>query len=382
MFKKTIGILGGGQLGKMTALAAQNWDVPLRFLDHSKDFPAGKVCPYFQEGDFRDFDDVYHFGKDCDIITIEIESVNTAALHRLEQEGKSVHPSPSVLEIIQDKGLQKQFYHENGLPSSSFILAEGKADILQKVNSGELTIPFVQKARKGGYDGKGVAVIKSESDLEEKLMDTSSVIETLVDIDKELGVICVRNEKGETAVYPTVEMVFSEEANLVEYLMSPARINEQQEKQAQALAIRTIEAFGACGLLAVEMFLTKQGELLINEVAPRPHNSGHHTIDACMTSQYAQLIRALYNMPLGSTRMTSPAIMLNILGEPAHTGDATYTGYEECITLEGVKIHIYGKAVTKPYRKMGHVTVMDSDRERLLEKARFVKNNLKVISRS
>ncbi len=380
MFKKTIGILGGGQLGKMTALAAQNWDVPLRFLDKSKDFPAGKVCPFFEEGDFKDYDDVYAFGQSCDIITIEIESVNTEALHQLQKEGKTIHPSPSVLDIIKDKGLQKAFYEEHDLPTSAFILAENKNDILNKIDKQEIRLPFVQKARSGGYDGKGVAVIKNENDLENKLMDTASVIEDLVEIEKELGVIVVRNESGETAVYPTVEMVFSEEANLVEYLMSPARITKEEEESARELAIKTIEAYGACGLLAVEMFLTPQGEILINEVAPRPHNSGHHTIDACMTSQYAQLIRALYDVPLGSTEMTSPAIMLNLLGDPDHTGNVKYVGVNECLALEGVKIHIYGKDITKPYRKMGHVTVVDSNEEKLLEKARFVKNTLKVVS--
>ncbi len=380
MFKKTIGILGGGQLGKMTALAAQNWDVPLRFLDKSKDFPAGKVCPYFEEGDFTKYEDVYEFGKNCDIITIEIESVNTAALHQLVQEGKTVHPSPVVLDIIKDKGLQKEFYIENQLPTSSFLLVKNKQEILEKVEEGTIQLPFVQKARMGGYDGKGVSVIKVESDLEHKLMDTPSVIEDLVNIEKELGVIVVRNEKGETAVYPTVEMIFSEEANLVEYLLSPARITDQQEKEAQALAVQTIEAYGACGLLAVEMFLTPAGEILINEVAPRPHNSGHHSIDACMTSQYAQLIRSLYNMPLGSTKMTSPAIMLNLLGEPEYKGLVHYQGFEECTAIEGVKVHIYGKELTKPFRKMGHVTVIDSDPDQLLEKARFVKKTLKVVS--
>ncbi len=382
MFKKTIGILGGGQLGKMTALAAQNWDVPLRFLDVSKNFPAGKVCPFFQEGNFKNYDDVYAFGQDCDIITIEIESVNTEALHQLEKEGKTIHPSPRILDTIKDKGKQKLFYKEKNLPTSNFVLADGKSDILNRIAKGDLSLPFVQKAREGGYDGKGVSVIKNQRDLDSKLMDTPSVIEDLVEIEKELGVIVVRNENGETAVYSTVEMVFSEEANLVEYLLSPARIKAEHEAAAQALAIKTIESFDVCGLLAVEMFLTPQGEILINEVAPRPHNSGHHSIDACMTSQYAQLIRALYNMPLGSTKMTAPAIMLNLLGEPSHQGPVYYKGLEECTALEGVKVHIYGKEITKPFRKMGHVTVIDDDKESLFEKARFVKNNLKVITQN
>ncbi|MGK0390564.1 MAG: 5-(carboxyamino)imidazole ribonucleotide synthase [Maribacter sp.] len=380
MFKKTIGILGGGQLGKMTALAAQNWDVPLRFLDVSNDFPAGKVCPFFEEGSFKDYDAVMAFGRGCDIVTIEIEAVNTEALKQLEKEGKIVHPKPSVLEVIKDKGLQKQFYADQNIATSDFILVENKEETKAKLETGELSFPFVQKARVGGYDGKGVAVIKNEDDFNNKWLKTPSVIEDLVPIEKELAVIVARNESGETAVYPTVEMLFSEEANLVEFLLSPANITAEQEAEAKALAIEVIKGFNVCGLLAVEMFLTPTGEILVNEVAPRPHNSGHHTIDACITSQYEQMIRAITNTPLGSTKMTSPAIMLNLLGEPNHTGKVYYQGVNECLALEGVKVHIYGKKLTKPYRKMGHVTIVDQDTERLREKARFVQKTLKVFA--
>ncbi len=378
MFNKKIGVLGGGQLGKMTALAAQNWDVPLCFLDKSLDMPSAKVCPDFTIGDFQDYDDVYNFGKQCDIITIEIESVNTAALRDLVAEGKIVHPAPEMLEVIQDKGLQKEFYLQHDLASSPFILLENKKEIIDKINQKEISFPFVQKARKGGYDGKGVAVIKNENDLD-KLMDTPSVIEDLVDIHKELAVIVAQNERGETAVYSTVEMVFSEEANLVEYLLSPARISQAQEDEAKDLAMQCIQKMNLCGILAVEMFLTNKGDILINEVAPRPHNSGHHTIDACITSQYEQLIRAISNAPLGSTKSTTNAIMLNLLGEPNYKGFPLYYGLSECIKIEGVKVHIYGKEETKPYRKMGHVTIIDDDKERIIEKAKFVKETLKVI---
>lgn len=380
MFKKTIGILGGGQLGKMTALAAQNWDVSLRFLDANRDFPAGKVCPFFEEGNFKDYETVLAFGRDCDIITIEIETVNTEALKQLVKEGKTVHPRPDMLEIIKDKGLQKQFYKEQGIDTSDFILVENKAEAKEKVASGEWSFPFVQKARVGGYDGKGVAIIKNEDDFNNKWLETPSVLEHLVPIEKELGVIVARNEKGETAVYPSVEMLFSEEANLVEFLLSPAEITVEQEKMAKDLAIQTIEAFDVCGLLAVEMFLTPEGNILVNEVAPRPHNSGHHSIDACMSSQYEQLIRAISNKPLGSTKMTSPAIMLNLLGEPDHKGPVRYEGMDECLAIEGVNIHIYGKAMTKPFRKMGHVTIVDQDMVQLREKAKFVQETLKVVS--
>lgn len=380
MFKKTIGILGGGQLGKMTALAAQNWNVPLRFLDVSNTFPAGKVCPFFEEGNFKDYDTVMDFGRGCDIVSIEIEAVNTDALKQLEKEGKIVHPNPRVLEVIKDKGLQKQFYTQQHIPTSDFVLVKNKEEAKEKLDNGKLSFPFVQKARVGGYDGKGVAVIKNENDFNTKWLETASVIEDLVSIEKELAVIVARNEAGETAVYPTVEMLFSEEANLVEFLLSPASITVEQEAAAKALAVQVIEGFDVCGLLAVEMFLTPEGEILVNEVAPRPHNSGHHTIDACITSQYEQLIRAITNKPLGSTKMTSPAIMLNLLGEPGHTGKAYYEGMDKCLALEGVKIHIYGKEITKPYRKMGHVTIVEKDMDKLREKARFVQDKLKVIS--
>ncbi|MGB1217580.1 MAG: 5-(carboxyamino)imidazole ribonucleotide synthase, partial [Saprospiraceae bacterium] len=330
----------------------------------------------------KNYADVVSFGQKCDIVTIEIETVNTDGLHELIRQGKTVHPTPDVLEIIKDKGLQKQFYQEKDIPTSAFFLLENKAAIIQAIEQGEITLPFVQKARTGGYDGKGVAIIKIKADLENKLMDCPSVLEDLVEIEKELGVIVARNESGEVAVYPTVEMVFSEEANLVEYLMSPARISADDEQVAQELAKRVISDFNVCGLLAVEMFLTPQGEILVNEVAPRPHNSGHHTIDACMTSQYEQLIRAVSNAPLGSTRMTSPAIMLNLLGEPDHKGPVFYEGLNDCLALEGVKVHIYGKALTKPYRKMGHVTVVDSDMDSLVKKARFVQERLKVVSKN
>lgn len=381
MLDKTIGILGGGQLGKMTALAAQNWDVSLRFLDESKDFPAGRVCPYFQEGNFKKKEDVLSFAQDCDIVTIEIETVNTEALHELVQEGKTVHPCPAALDIIKDKGLQKQFYQKHHIPTSDFILVETKEETLTKIQAGEWAFPFVQKTRQGGYDGKGVTIIKNEKDLAEKWLNAPSVLEKLAPIHKEIAVIVARNEQGETAVYPTVEMLFSEEANLVEFLMSPAEITVKEEKTAQKLAIQTIEAFNVCGLLAVEMFLNTDGEIWVNEVAPRPHNSGHHTIDACVTSQYEQLIRAISNAPLGSTALTSPAIMLNLLGEPNHTGEVYYKGLEECLAIEGVKVHLYGKKITKPFRKMGHVTIVDENIERLREKATFVQNTLSVISK-
>jgi 5-(carboxyamino)imidazole ribonucleotide synthase len=374
-----VGMLGGGQLGKMMALAAHNWDLTTWALDGSKTFPAGPVVSHFVEGNFNNYDDVYAFGKQVDVLTIEIEHVNTDALLQLEKEGLKVHPSPSALNIIKDKGLQKEFYKKNNLPTSPFNLWENKSALLNAINSGELKFPFVQKSREAGYDGKGVAVIKSENDLH-LIMDTPSMVEEMVDIEVEIAVVVARNENGEVKAFPPVAMEFNPIANLVEFLVCPAGLDEKIAQQAEALAVKTINAYNICGLLAVELFLGKNGELLINEVAPRPHNSGHHTIDSCYTSQYEQHLRGILNLPLGSTKMKTASVMVNLLGEPGFTGPVNYEGLEDCLKMEGVKIHLYGKAVTKPYRKMGHVTVLDADLDNAKSKARRVKEILKVVS--
>jgi 5-(carboxyamino)imidazole ribonucleotide synthase len=374
-----VGILGGGQLGKMLALAAHNWDVTTWALDTDKSFPAGPVCSHFTEGNFKNYDDVYAFGKQVDVLTIEIEHVNTDALLKLEAEGLKIHPSPAKLSIIKDKGLQKEFYKKNNLPTSDFKLYESGEAIRAAIDGGALHFPFVQKSRTAGYDGKGVAVIKSAADLH-LLMPDASVVENLVDLEKEIAVIVARNEKGEIAAFPPVEMEFNPVANLVEFLVCPASLDEKTAKDAEALAKDSIEAYGICGLLAVELFLTKDNQLLINEVAPRTHNSGHHTIDSCYTSQFEQHLRAILNLPLGSTKMKTASVMVNLLGEPGYSGPVEYAGFDECVKMEGVKVHLYGKTVTKPYRKMGHVTILDPDLENAKTKARKVKETLKVIS--
>jgi 5-(carboxyamino)imidazole ribonucleotide synthase len=376
---KIIGILGGGQLGKMLSLEAQKWDVNLWILDKSKDFPAASVCSKFVEGDFTNFDDVYQFGKQVDVLSIEIENVNIQALLQLQKEGLSIHPAPEKLAIIQDKGLQKQFYKQNKLPSPDFRLWNSSEDILQAIADKKLYLPFVQKTRKAGYDGRGVSVIAKEEDLNQ-LLPGASLTEELVEIDKELAVIVCRNERGETAVFPPVDMVFDPDANLVEFVRAPAAISSSLSKEAENLALSTMKSFGICGLLAVEMFLTKDGKLLINEVAPRPHNSGHHTLDNCYTSQFEQHLRALLGLSPGSTRFKMPAVMVNILGEPGYSGTAKYAGWEDCLAIEGVNIHLYGKKKTSPYRKMGHVTVVDQEVENALAKAKRVKQILKVIA--
>lgn len=374
-----VGILGGGQLGKMFALAAHNWDVETWALDASRSFPAGPVCSHFVEGNFNNYNDVYAFGKQVDVLTIEIEHVNTEALLRLEAEGVKVHPAPAALNLIKDKGLQKQFYQKHRLPTSDFKLFDSGDAIRAALQSGQLSYPFVQKSRTAGYDGKGVAVIKSAADLPLLLPD-ASVVEDLVDIEKEIAVVVARNERGEVKAFPAVEMEFNPVANLVEFLRCPAEISPDIEQAAEQLALDTISAFGICGLLAVELFLTKDNQLLINEVAPRPHNSGHHTIDSCYTSQFEQHLRGILNLPLGSTKMKTASVMVNLLGEPSHSGPVQYDGFEDCVAMEGVKIHLYGKAETKPYRKMGHVTVLAENAEAAKAKARKVQQILKVVS--
>ncbi len=374
-----LGILGGGQLGKMLALSAGNWHLPVWILDEAGDFPAAPYATTFVKGDFRNYDDVYRFGQMVDVITVEIEHVNTAALAQLEKEGKIVHPSPAQLELIKDKGLQKQFYAEKSLPSAPFQLYSDEKSVQEAIANGALSFPFVQKSRTAGYDGRGVAVIQSAADLP-KLLPGACIIEPLVDIAKELSVIVARNENGDIQAFPVVEMDFNPDANLVEWLLCPAEVDARLEKEAEQLARQTIESYGICGLLAVELFLTKNGELLINEVAPRPHNSGHHTIESCYTSQFEQHIRAVLNLPLGSTKMKTASVMLNLLGEPGYAGPAYYDGLEACLAMEGVNIHIYGKAQTKPYRKMGHVTVLGDTLVEALEKAHRVKEKLRVLA--
>lgn len=376
---KKIGVLGGGQLGKMLALAAANWDFKIYCLDPTPDAPASAVCAGFTVGDFKDYDQVMAFGADKDLLSIEIEHVNTKALLDLERQGKKVHPSPRALDIIKDKGLQKQFYQQHNIPTARFELFEDEKALKKAISSGAWNLPLVQKTRTAGYDGKGVAILRSLEDLETKLLPGPCLAEALAPIQAEIAVVAARNERDEVTVFPAVEMDFHPEANLVEFLICPARIPALVEAQAEALAEQVIRAFDVCGLLAVEMFWTREGELLVNEVAPRPHNSGHHTIDSAHTSQFEQHLRGICNLPLGSTTSKTPvAIMLNLLGEPGHKGPVQYVGVEECLALEGVNIHLYGKSQTSPFRKMGHVTITGNTPEEAIKKANFVKETLKV----
>ena len=374
-----LGILGGGQLGKMLVNAANNWSITSFILDPSKDCSAATVCSNFITGDFKKYEDVYSFGKLVDILTIEIEDVNTDALLQLEKEGLLVFPEPQVLEIIKDKGLQKKIYDKHNLPTSKYILLNNKEEIIAAVNEGKLKFPFVQKTRKFGYDGKGVAVIKTQEDLA-GLLDGESLVEDLVAIQKEISVIIARNRKGEVAIFPPVEMIFNSAANLVEFLLSPANLSKEIEKEVIQLAIEVSNAFQLTGVLAVEMFLDKNNKIYINEVAPRPHNSGHQTIENAHTSQYEQHLRAIFGLPLGSTKLISPSVMVNLLGEEGYSGQAIYSGFEQCIQIEGANLHLYGKKETRPYRKMGHATVLDTSIENAKKKAQIIQQTLKIIS--
>ncbi|MFN3939922.1 MAG: 5-(carboxyamino)imidazole ribonucleotide synthase [Chitinophagales bacterium] len=374
-----LGILGGGQLGKMLIEAASNWNIQCYVLDPDPECPCAQLATHFTCGDFNDYDTVYAFGKLLPKLTIEIEHVNVEALRQLKAEGNEIFPDPDILKIIQDKGKQKMFYEDNELPTAYFQLLENKKEIEALVQEGKINLPFVQKTCKAGYDGKGVQVIRSTGDLAH-LLEGESVIEDLIEIETEIAVIVARDTHGNTRCFPPVSMEFHPTANLVEFLSAPANISHENWKKAEDIAVRTIEAFQMVGVLAVEMFITKDKEVLINEVAPRPHNSGHHTIEANYTSQYEQLLRCIFHFPLGSTRMRSNAVMVNLLGEAGFSGNAVYSGLLQCLDKEGVYVHLYGKKNTKPFRKMGHVTVIHNNMDTAKEIAQFVKQQLKVIA--
>ena len=375
MLSSKIGILGGGQLGLMLLQAAIDWQLDIHVLDPDAEAPCRRIAPHFKQGSLQDYDTVYNWGKNLDIITIEIEKVNVDALAALRDEGKLVYPQPSVIRKIQDKRIQKQFLKENDLPTAEFILTKTRADVAKHPEF----LPAFHKLAKDGYDGRGVQRIDSVEDLD-KAFDAPGLLEKAVDFEKELAVIVARNSAGIIKTFPVVEMVFHPEHNLVDYLFAPADISDGIRHQAEDLATRTAEAFGIVGVLAVEMFMTRNGQVLINEVAPRPHNSGHHTIRANATSQYEQHWRAILGLPLGSTIQYAPAAMVNLLGEVGHTGPAHYEGMDTLLAMPQVFPFLYGKAITKPARKMGHVTIMDESLESLREKVALVKSSVRVQS--
>jgi len=368
-----LGILGGGQLGRMFIQEAINYNISVSILDPDADAPCKNICDVFTVGSLGDYHTVYNFGKDLDLITIEIEKVNVDALEDLEKAGVTVYPQPHIIRLIQDKGLQKQFFKENDIPTSPFQLFNNR----EQLAAANLSFPYIQKLRKDGYDGRGVKKISNQQDLEQAF-DQPNLSEHLVDFEKEIAVIVARNANGEVSTFPMVEMDFNPEANLVEFLISPSTYSSDIQQRAENIAKNIAESLKIVGILAVEMFLTKDHQILVNEVAPRPHNSGHQTIEGNYTSQFEQHLRAIFNLPLGDTKSIANAIMINLLGESNYEGIAEYEGLEEILRLKGVYVHLYGKKFTKPFRKMGHVTIIDEDREKAIEKARFVKEHIKV----
>jgi 5-(carboxyamino)imidazole ribonucleotide synthase len=370
-----LGVLGAGQLGRMLIQEAINWNVHVYTLDGDPEAPCAKISHEFTCGSITDYETVLNFGKDKNLITVEIENVNIEALEELEKSGIPVFPQPRVLRIIRDKGIQKQFYKDHGIPTADFRLIEAN-----EIESHKDFLPFAQKLRTGGYDGKGVQIMQSTTDFQ-NAFDAPTVLEKFVDFEKELAVIVARNERGEVTAYPAVECEFNPQANLVEFLFSPADVSKDIENRAREMAVDIIQKLEMVGILAIEFFLTKEGELLVNEIAPRPHNSGHHTIECNITSQFEQHLRSILNLPLGATDLIQPGAMINILGEPNSSGLANYPGMEDLLAEPGVYIHIYGKEKVKGFRKMGHFTITAPTVEDLKQKAERLKNTIKAVGK-
>ncbi|WP_395052364.1 5-(carboxyamino)imidazole ribonucleotide synthase [Flavobacterium sp.] len=376
-----LGILGGGQLGKMLLAETRKFDIQTYVLDPSDEAPCKIACNKFIQGSLTDFETVYNFGKLVDVLTFEIELVNLEALEKLENEGLKVYPSPKTLRIIQNKGIQKEFYFQNNIPTSKFE----KYSSLQNLKSAivdqksKIVMPFVWKCTEFGYDGNGVKIVRTPSDLE-NLPNVECIAEEMIAFKNELSVIVVRNISGEVKTYPVVEMEFHPEANQVEYVICPARIDEKVGQKAIEVALKVSEKFNHVGLLAVEMFQTQDDEILVNEVAPRPHNSGHHTIEASYTSQFENHLRAILNLPLGNCDSKVAGIMVNLVGEKGFSGSVIYENIEKIMAIDGVTPHIYGKKETRPFRKMGHVTVVNENMEIARKIAEEVKNSIRVIS--
>lgn len=374
-----LGILGGGQLGKMLLAETRKFDIYTKVLDSSNEAPSKIACNQFIQGDLMDYDTVVNFGKDVDVLTIEIENVNANALETLEKQGVKVFPSSKTLKTIQNKATQKLFYVDHDIPTAKFSRFAYLSQIEDAIDNGGLHLPFVWKAAQFGYDGNGVKVVRSKEDLKD-LQDGECIAETLIPFKNELAVIVSRNVKGEVTTYPVVEMEFHPEANQVEYVICPARIGTKMAHTAQDVALKVSKAFNHVGLLAVEMFQTQEDEILVNEVAPRPHNSGHHTIESSYTSQFEQHLRAILDLPLGRTDNKVAAVMVNLVGAEGHSGDVIYENIEDIMAMDGVTPHIYGKKQTRPFRKMGHVTIVNEDLNEARQVAEDVKRSIKVIS--
>lgn len=370
-----VGILGGGQLGRMLLQASANYVVETFVLENDVQCPAAHLCHHFVKGDIKDFETVYHFGKQLDAITIEIEAVNVEALERLENEGVKVYPSPSAIKMIKNKVTQKEFYQKNQIPSPAFIITQNISELKNHIDF----LPAVHKIGMGGYDGKGVQVIRN-ADAIEKGFDAPSVLEKMVDIKQEIAVIVAMNDKKEKTVYPATEMIFDPELNLLDYQVSPAELDDEVLQKANTIAFKLAEKLDCAGLFAIEMFVDTNNEVLVNETAPRVHNSGHHTIEANYCSQYDMLWRIMLGYPLGNTDAILPSSIVNLIGEEGYSGPAKYEGMDEVLKMKNVFVHLYGKTQTKPGRKMGHATVMSNDRNKLIEQVKKIKSTLKVCS--
>ncbi len=374
-----LGILGGGQLGKMLLADTRKFDIQTLVLDPSAEAPSQFGCNAFYKGSLMDFDTVYQFGKMVNLLTIEIENVNLDALDKLEEEGLAVFPSPKTLRLIQNKGKQKDFYVENNIPTSKHLRFVDLNDLKKSIEKDEVEFPFVWKSAQFGYDGNGVKVCRSAIDLV-KLPDVECIAEDMIPFKNELAVIVARSISGEVRTYPVVEMEFHPEANQVEYVICPARIDEKAAQKAIDVALKVSESFNHVGLLAVEMFQTEDDEILVNEVAPRPHNSGHYSIEASYTSQFENHLRAILNLPLGNTSSKVAGIMVNLVGEEGYEGQVVYENIEKIMAIDGVTPHIYGKRQTRAFRKMGHVTIVNEDMVEARKVAEEVKNSIRVIS--
>ena len=375
----TLGILGGGQLGKMLLTETRKFDITTKVLDPSPDAPCLIACNTFVQGNLTDFNTVYNFGKDVEVLTIEIENVNVEALEKLQTEGVKVYPSPQTIKNIQNKATQKQFYATHGIPTAPFQVFQNTESLKKAINELQLSLPFVWKSARFGYDGNGVKIVRQLTDLN-LLPNDQCIAESLVPFKKELAVIVARNAKGQVRTYPVVEMEFHPEANQVEYVLCPARIEEAVAQKARTIAIQVAQAFEVVGLLAVELFQTENDEILVNEVAPRPHNSGHYSIEAAYTNQFEHHLRAILNLPLGSTESKVAGVMVNLVGAEGYQGKVVYENIEQIMAMEGVTPHIYGKKETRPFRKMGHVTIVNPNINKARQIAEQVKNTIRVIA--
>jgi len=374
--KMKLGILGGGQLGRMLLQAAANYDTITYVLENDANCPAAHLCHHFTLGNIQDFDAVYNFGKGLDALTIEIEAVNVDALEKLEAEGVKVYPTPSAIRTIKNKILQKQFYKENEIPTAAFVITENKSDLLNHISF----LPAVHKMAEGGYDGKGVQIIPSEKEIELGF-NVPSVLEQKIKIATEIALIVGMNAKGETIIYPPAEMIFDPVYNLLDYQLSPAKLEEKVLWKAQAIARKVVQGLKSPGLFAIELFIDNNEDVWVNETAPRVHNSGHHTIEANYSSQYDMLLRILLDYPLGNTDAILPSAIVNIIGSEGHSGQVYYEGLDEVLKMDNVFVHIYGKKQTKPGRKMGHVTIISKDYQDLTHKANKIKHTLKAITK-